>query len=65
MKYIDGLREKKLEWMQNYLKNREMRTAIRETASSWGNVLSGVLQGSEERPKKAKMEPQDRTGGNT
>ena len=46
MKHIGGLRGKVLEWMQDYMKDREMRTVIREAASSWRNVTSGVLQGS-------------------
>ena len=32
--------------MQDYLKDREMRIVIREAASSWRNVTSGVLHGS-------------------
>ena len=44
LKHIGGLREKVLEWMQDYLKDREMRTVIREATSSWRNVTSGVLQ---------------------
>ena len=46
LKHIDGLRGKVLEWMQDYLKDREMITVIREATSSWRNVTSGVLQGS-------------------
>ena len=34
------------EWMQDYLKDREMRTVIREETSRWRNVTSGVPQGS-------------------
>ena len=30
LKHIGGLRGKVLEWMQDYLKDREMRTVIRE-----------------------------------
>ena len=41
-----GLRGKLLEWMQDYLKDREMRTVIREATSSLGKVTSGVPQGS-------------------
>ena len=40
------LRGKTFEWMQDYLKHGEMRTAIKDIASSWRNVISGVLQGS-------------------
>ena len=32
--------------MQDYLKDREMRTVIREKTSSWRNVTCGVSQGS-------------------
>ena len=46
LKHIGGLRGKVLEWMQDYLKNREMRTVIREATSSWRNLISGVPQGS-------------------
>ena len=46
LKHIGGLRGKLLEWMQDYLKDTEMRTVIREETSRWRNVTSGVLQGS-------------------
>ena len=32
--------------MQDYLKDREMKTVIRDAASNLRNVTSGVLQGS-------------------
>ena len=32
--------------MQDNLKDREMRTVIREATSSWRNVISGVPQGT-------------------
>ena len=35
-----------LKWMREYLHNREMRIVIRDTCSSWGEVLSGVPEGS-------------------
>ena len=46
LKHIGGLRGKVLEWMQDHLKNREMRTVIREVTLSWRNVTSGVPQRS-------------------
>ena len=41
---IGGLRGNLLEW--DYLKDREMRTVIRDTYSTWAKVTSGVPQGS-------------------
>ena len=35
-----------LDWTRDYLKDRETRTVIRDTYSSWGKVSSGVPQGS-------------------
>ena len=46
LKHIGGLRGKLLEWMEDYLKAREMRTVIRDTYSNWKRVTSGVPQGS-------------------
>ena len=46
LKHIGGLLGKLLEWMQDYLKDREMRTVIREETSRWRNVTRGVPQGS-------------------
>ena len=43
LKHIgDGLQGKLLEWMQDYWKDKEMRTVIREATSSWRKVTSGV-----------------------
>ena len=46
LKHIGGLGGKILDWMQNYLKDGEMRAVIRDAASSWGNITSGALQES-------------------
>ena len=46
LKHIGGLQGKLLEWMLDYLKDREMRTVIREATSSWRKVTSRVPQGS-------------------
>ena len=41
-----GQQEEILEWMQDYLKDREMRTVIKGATSSRRKVTSGVPQGS-------------------
>ena len=41
-----GIGGRLLEWMEDYLHDREMRTAIRDQCSSWLKVTSGVPQGS-------------------
>ncbi len=35
-----------LEWMEDYLDDREMRPVIQDKNSSWLKITSGVLQGS-------------------
>ena len=46
MEHIGGLRGTILKWMRDYLEEREMRTVIRDTSSTWSRVTSGVPQGS-------------------
>ena len=41
-----GVGGKLLNWMEDYLKDREMRTVIRNKCSPWLRVISGVPQGS-------------------
>ena len=43
---IGGLKGNVLNWMKDYLHEREMRTIIRDSNSSWCEVTSGVPQGS-------------------
>ena len=43
---IGGLHGKIKEWMESYLKGREMRTLVRDEKSKWRKVDSGVPQGS-------------------
>ena len=35
-----------LQWIENWLKNRSQRTVLNGQYSAWGQVLSGVPQGS-------------------
>ena len=46
LNYIGGLQREVLEWMQDYMKDGEMRTIIRDAVSSARKVTSGVPQGS-------------------
>ena len=41
-----GVGGRLLKWMEDYLRNREMRTTIRNGTSTWLAVTSGVPQGS-------------------
>ena len=43
LKHIGGLKGKVLEWMRDYLKDREMRTVIREAVVQWNRLRSGGL----------------------
>ena len=43
---IGGLKGNVLNWIEGYLKGREMRTVIRDTKSEWRKVTSRVPQGS-------------------
>ena len=43
---MGGIGGKLLEWMEDFLVGREMRTVIRDQPSEWGKVTSGVPQGS-------------------
>ena len=46
IKNFGGVRGRLFEWMKDYLREREMRTVIRNESSSWLEVKSGVPQGS-------------------
>ena len=41
-----GIRGALLNWIQNWLTDREQRVVINNSASEWSNVYSGVPQGS-------------------
>ena len=40
------IRGNKLQWIQNYLSNRQQRVKLKETTSSLSNITCGVPQGS-------------------
>ena len=46
LEYIGGLKRKLKNWMEDYLKRREMRTLIKNEKSEWREVKSGIPQGS-------------------
>ena len=46
MEHIGGLKGTLKNWMEDYLKGREMRTVIKDEKSEWKEVKSGVPQGS-------------------
>ena len=44
--HIGGLKDTLKNWMEDYLKGREMRTVVKDEKSEWKEVKSGVPQGS-------------------
>ena len=42
MEHIRGLKGRLLHWMEDYLKDREMRTVIKNEKSNWCSIESGV-----------------------
>ena len=46
LEHIRGLKETLINWMEDYLKGREMRTVVKDEKSEWQAVKSGVPQGS-------------------
>ena len=46
IKNVGGLQGKALEWITDFLQNREMRTIIKDEKSGWCKVISGVPQGT-------------------
>ena len=43
---IGGLKGTLKNWMEDYLKGREMRTVVKDEKSEWRKMKSGVPQGS-------------------
>ena len=43
---VGGLQGKALKWITDFLKNREMRTIIKDEKSEWCKVISRVPQGT-------------------
>ena len=41
-----GIRGRLLQWLKNYLTDRQQRVTINGAKSEWGNILAGVRQGS-------------------
>jgi hypothetical protein len=41
-----GIRGRLLQWLKNYLTDRQQRVTINGAKSEWGNILAGVPQGS-------------------
>jgi len=46
LEHVGGLKGGLLKWMEDYLRDREMRTVIKDQKSEWCRVISGVPQGS-------------------
>ena len=46
LEHIGGLKETLKNWMEHYLKGREMRTVVKYEQSKWKEVKNGVPQGS-------------------
>ena len=44
--YAYGIRGRMLDWIEDFLRGRRQRVVMGETESGWGDILSGVPQGS-------------------